>query len=237
MSSQHNAVSQFLAVFSPIHRDGYKFVALAALVTVLLFLVSNILGIIGAFLTACIAFFFRDPERVTPLRDGLVVAPADGTIVRVDNVTPPPELGLGSAPLTCVSIFLSLLDVHVTRAPVGGQIQASAHRDGVFRNAASPEAQSENERHGFVIGTASGAKFGLVLVAGYAARRIVPFVKLGDGISAGERIGLIRFGSRVDIYLPSGQGLLVAEGQRTIAGETVIADQNSNEPSPLFRRG
>lgn len=237
MAPQSNALSQFFALFTPIHRDGYKFVALAALITVLLFLIWSVLGIIGAILTAAIAFFFRDPERVTPVREGLIVAPADGTIVRIDAVTPPDELGLGSEPLTCVSIFLSLLDVHVTRSPIAGRIEASAHRDGIYRNAASAAAQSENERHGFVIQAANGAKLGLVLVAGYVARRIVAFVRPGDGIASGERIGLIRFGSRVDIYLPSSQGLLVSEGQRMVAGETVIADQHSNEPSPIFRRG
>jgi phosphatidylserine decarboxylase len=236
MKAQPNALSQLLAVFTPIHRDGYKFVALAALITVLLFLISNILGIIGVILTAAIAFFFRDPERVIPSRDGLVIAPADGTVVRIDPVTPPEELGLGKEPLTCVSIFLSLFDVHVARSPISGRVEASVYREGVYHNAASPAAQSENERHGFVIQTGSGVKLGLVLVAGYVARRIITFVRLGDGITAGERVGLIRFGSRVDIYLPSSQGILVAEGQRLIAGETMIADLNSHEPSLIFRR-
>jgi phosphatidylserine decarboxylase len=237
MASEPNALTQISAIFTPIHRDGYKFVGLAALVTILAFLLSSVLGLIGVVITVAMASFFRDPERVTPTREGLVIAPADGNVIRTENVAPPPELGLGSEPMTCLSIFLSLWDVHVIRAPVGGRIEASVHRDGVYHNAETSDAQRENERQGFIIETKGGVKTGVVLIAGYAARRIVTVVKPGDQIAAGERIGLIRFGSRVDVYLPPHHPFLTASGQRMIAGETVIADLESQELPRIFKRG
>jgi phosphatidylserine decarboxylase len=237
MATEPNALSQISALFTPIHRDGYKFVGLAAIVTILAFLLSTGLGLICAIITVLIATFFRDPERVTPLREGLVIAPADGTVIRVEKMSPPQELGLGPEPLTCLSVFLSLWDVHVIRAPAGGRIESSVHRDGFYHNAATSDAQRENERQSLVIETKSGVKIGLVLIAGYVARRIVTEVKPGDQIEAGDRVGIIRFGSRVDVYLPPQYAFLTAEEQRMIAGETVIADLDAHELPRIFKRG
>jgi phosphatidylserine decarboxylase len=233
--SEPNGFSQTLAMFSPIHKDGYKFVAAAAAVAVVAFLISTALGLIFAFATAALIYFFRDPERMVPSREGLVLAPADGAIISVVTVQPPVELGFGGDPMTRISIFLSVLDVHVIRTPVAGQIEASVYRPGQFLNAASPQAPALNEYHAFGIDTKE-ARVGAVLVAGTVARRIVPEVNQGDVITAGQRLGLIRFGSRVDIYLPQAVSALVGEGQRTIAGETVLADLHSQEPARIFRR-
>lgn len=234
--SDPNALSQALALFSPIHKDGYKFVAGAAAITVVAFLLSSTLGLLGTGATLALAFFFRDPQRTVPARDGLVIAPADGTVIGIVNAAPPPELGLGSDPMTRVSIFLSVLDVHVIRAPVSGRIETSAYRPGQHRNAAAAEAPAENEQHGFSIETKEALRIGTVLVAGTVARRIVTGVGQGDSIAAGERIGIIRFGSRVDIYLPASPAILIGEGQRTIAGETIIADLDSQEPRRIFHQ-
>src|SRR5262249_13966676 len=171
-----------------------------------------------------------------PVREGLAVAPADGTIIAIRDAPPPAGLGLGSEARTCVSIFLSLLDVHVVRSPVAGRIERSFYRPGEHRNAASADAPVDNECQGFAIETQDTLRVGTVLVAGTVARRIVASIGEGDTVMTGDRIGIIRFGSRVDIYLPSPQGLLVAEGQRTVAGETIIADLASREPQRLFRR-
>jgi phosphatidylserine decarboxylase len=186
--------------------------------------------------TGALAFFFRDPVRVVPVRDNLVVAPADGVLIGVDTVTPPAELGLGSDPMTRASVFLSLLDVHVNRAPMSGRIESSIYQPGVHHNAAMDSASRENERHSFVIASNSGLRLGVVLISGAVARRIVTEVKTGDVVGAGERIGLIRFGSRVDLYLPSAPAIMVSEGQRIFAGETVIADFDSHEPARTFRK-
>jgi len=230
------AISQIRALFAPIHRDGYKFVAAAAAATVAAFLISNTLGLLGSAVTVLLAFFFRDPERVVPVRDGLVIAAADGTLIAVDLVPPPAELRLGSAPMRRVSTFLSLLDVHVVRAPVSGRLGAAFYRPGEHHNAASPKAPAENERFGIAIETKNAAQIGAVLVAGTVARRIMPSVNEGDEVCAGERIGIIRFGSRVDIYLPADAVLLAGKGQRMIAGETVIADLALSEAERPFRR-
>ncbi len=234
--SEPNAVSQALALFSPVHKDGYKFVAIAAAATVVAFLLSSTLGLIGLAATAAIAFFFRDPKRTVPARDGLIVAPADGTVINIGNAVPPLELGLGSDPAMRVSIFLSLFDVHVIRSPLSGRIATSVYRPGQHLNAASPEAPAQNECHAYTIETKDALRVGAVLVAGTVARRIVTGIRQGDSVTAGERIGLIRFGSRTDIYLPSSPCLLVEEGQRTIAGETIIADLDLQEPRRIFRR-
>ncbi len=233
--SEPNALSQAKALFAPINKDGYKFVAIAAGVTLLAFLLSNTLGFLCLIATGALAFFFRDPSRIVPERDGLVIAPADGVVIGIDQIAPPQELNLGTEPRTRVSIFLSLLDVHVIRAPVAGRIETSVHSPGIYRNAASPEAPKANERQSFVIEAKDAMRLGVVLVAGLVARRIVTDVKQGDSVAAGERIGIIRFGSRVDLYLPAST-LLVSEGQRTLAGETVIADLASQEAHRTFRR-
>jgi phosphatidylserine decarboxylase len=172
---------------------------------------------------AC-AYFFRDPERITPERPDLVVSSGDGKLVNIGTLMPPKELALGEVLLTRISVFLSVLDVHVVRAPVAGRVVHSAYVPGKFLNAEFDKASEENERRAMVIETAQGEKIGVVLIAGLIARRIVTFVGEGTSVAAGERIGLIRFGSRVDVYVPAGADVLVAAGQTAIGGETVLAE-------------
>lgn len=222
--------------FAPIHPEGYIFIAAFGVGALLLSYLWAPLGWIGAILTAWCAFFFRDPKRVTPLREGLVVSPADGVVSAIGYFTPPPELGLGETPLQRVSIFMSVFDVHVNRAPVAGRIARIAYKPGLFINADLDKASEDNERSGMVIESAAGT-FGVVQIAGLIARRIVGFVREGDTLSAGERFGLIRFGSRVDVYMPEGARVLVGLGARAIAGETVIADMRGGEPRLTFRQG
>lgn len=170
------------------------------------------------------AAFFRHPPRVPPTRPGVVVAPADGQICLIENAAPPPELGLGDEPLPRVSIFLSVLDAHVQRAPVGGEVVTAIHRAGLFGTADLPAASSDNERNSIVIRTPDGVDVIAVQIAGLLARRIVCDVRAGDKVQIGETYGLIRFGSRLDTYLPAGSQLLVSVGQRSVAGETVLAE-------------
>jgi phosphatidylserine decarboxylase len=207
----------------PIHREGYPFIATFGLAALVLFFVWQPLGWLAAILTAWCTYFFRDPPRVTPLREGLVVSPADGRISRVANAVPPVELGLGDAPRPRVSVFMSVFDCHVNRSPVTGRIARIAYRAGKFVNADLDKASEDNERNAFLIESAT-APIGVVQIAGLIARRIVCFVREGEAVGAGGRIGLIRFGSRVDVYLPPATVPLVAEGQIAIAGETILAD-------------
>lgn len=224
MNDQHNLLDTITNAFVPIHRDGYKFVAGAAIATLLLFLVAPPLGWIAALLAAACAYFFRDPDRVTPDRPGLIVSAADGKVSAVvEDVPAPRELALGTERLMRISVFLSVFDVHVIRAPVGGKVIHSAYVPGAFLNAELDKASEENERQALVIETKSGAKIGVVLIAGLVARRIVTFVSEETSLEAGERIGLIRFGSRVDLYLPPDVELLSEVGQTAICGETVLA--------------
>lgn len=229
MNDRHGIVDAIISSLAPIHWDGHKFIAIGAVATLLLFWLWDPLGWIGVILTAYVAYFFRDPERATPVREDLVIAPADGRIVSVRLKAPPAELGLPAVPMTCISIFLSVLDVHINRAPVTGTIVRRNYITGLFLNAALDKASEDNEREGMVFKTTSGREVGVVRIAGLIARRIVTFVREGQLIEAGARTGLIRFGSRVDIYLPDNKGVLVAEGQRTIGGETVLADLRSEE--------
>jgi phosphatidylserine decarboxylase len=221
---------------APVHRDGMKFVGVGALATLILFLLWEPLGWLAAILTLYVAYFFRDPDRVTPMREGLVIAPADGKVSAIEKVVPLAELGLGEAERVRVSIFLSVLDVHINRAPVAGRIVRSLYVPGAFLNAALDKASEENERRSLVIETASGVEIAVVQIAGLIARRIVTFAREGDSVGAGERFGLIRFGSRVDTYLPPGKTALVAVGQLAVAGETVLADLKSSEPEREARR-
>jgi phosphatidylserine decarboxylase len=224
MNDRHNLLDTITNAFVPIHRDGYKFVAIGAIATLFLFLFAPPLGWVAAFLTVACAYFFRDPDRVTPDRPGLIVSAADGKVAAVvEGVPAPRELALGTTPLTRVSVFLSVLDVHIVRAPVAGKIIHSAYVPGAFLNAELDKASEENERQAFVLETKSGIKIGVVLIAGLVARRIVTFVNDGASVEAGERIGLIRFGSRVDLYMPEGVELLSEIGQTAIGGETVLA--------------
>jgi phosphatidylserine decarboxylase len=217
--------------FVPIHRDGHKFIAIAALVTLVLFMIAPPLGWIGVIATAFCAYFFRDPDRVVPQRPGVVVSPADGKISAIAEVTPPGELALGDKKLARVSVFLSVLNVHIVRAPVAGRITRSVYMPGKFLNAELDKASEENERQALVVDeTQAGKSFGLMLIAGLIARRIVTFVGERASVAAGERIGLIRFGSRVDVYLPEEARVLVSVGQTAIGGETVLAELPSASP-------
>ncbi len=236
MSERHSLLDTILSSFVPIHPDGYKFVAIAFGVTLLGFLLWDPLGWIAAGLAIWVAYFFRDPDRVTPLREGLVIAPADGRVSSIEMVKPPAELALGEEARVRVSIFLSVFDVHINRAPVAGRIVRSVYIPGAFLNAALDKASEENERRAIVIETSSGSRIGVVQIAGLIARRIVTFAAEGDSVGKGERYGLIRFGSRVDTFLPLGAVALVAVGQRAIAGETVLADLKSTEAEREARR-
>lgn len=219
----------------PITPQGYPFIGIFALASLILFWLWTPLGWIGTVLTVWCVYFFRDPPRVTPVREGLVVAPADGRISRVTNAVPPPELGLGVAPLPRISVFMSVFDCHVNRSPVSGRIEKMVYRAGKFINAELDKASEDNERNAFLVATPT-ARIGVVQIAGLVARRIVPFVREGQPVSAGERIGMIRFGSRVDVYLPAGTRPLVAEGQTALAGETVFADLAQTEAPRNFRQ-
>jgi phosphatidylserine decarboxylase len=231
-------VNSIKSTLVPIHRDGWRFIAIFAAVTLLLFWLDlALLAWIGVIATAWCAYFFRDPERVTPLREGLVISPADGRISAIEQVIPPPELDLEREPCTRVSIFMNVFDVHVNRAPVGGRIARIAYIPGLFVNADLDKASLDNERQALTLELPDGRRLGAVQIAGLVARRIVKFVSEGERVLAGQRIGLIRFGSRVDVYLPRGVNPLAAVGQRAIAGETVLADLNSNEPARSARTG
>jgi phosphatidylserine decarboxylase len=223
-------------VLVPVHRDGYKFVGIGLGATLLLFLVVDVLGWIALVVTLWVVYFFRDPDRVTPLRDGLVVAPADGRIIAVQRLRPPMELGLGDQERVRISTFLSVFDVHVNRAPIAGRIARSLYVPGAFLNAAVDKASEQNERRALIIESPAGDEIAVVQIAGLVARRIVTFAGEGDTVGIGQRFGLIRFGSRVDVYLPPGKTPLVAIGQRAIAGETVLADLKSEEPEREARR-
>ena len=220
---------------APIHPEGYPFVAGFALGSLVLWWLWQPLGWIGLIATIWCAYFFRDPPRVTPAREGVVVAPADGRISRIANAPPPKELELGDRPLIRISIFMSVFDCHVNRSPVGGRIERMVYHSGAFLTADLDKASEANERNSFVIVTATGVRFAVVQIAGLVARRIVPFVREGAAIGAGQRIGMIRFGSRVDVYLPDGAQPLVHEGQTAIAGETVLAEFKAAEAGRAFR--
>jgi phosphatidylserine decarboxylase len=216
-----------------IHPEARKFAAVAAVACVAAeFLVGQWLAWPLGILVYCICAFFRDPLRVTPKGDGLIVAPADGLITLIQKVVPPRELAmddgtgapsLGTAPVTRVSIFMSVFDVHINRTPIGGTVRRVVYIPGKFLNADLDKASEENERQHILVDQGNGTLIGFTQIAGLVARRIVPFVKPGDIIAAGQRIGLIRFGSRVDVYLPEGTEPLVLMGQKVVAGETILA--------------
>ncbi len=213
----------------PMHPEGRRFVAIFAAITVVLFLIWQPLGWLGVGATVWCYYFFRDPVRVTPVREGLVVSPADGVVSLIEPAVPPAELGMPDVPLTRVSVFMSVFNCHVNRAPVAGRVTAVAYRPGKFFNASLDKASTDNERNGLAIEMADGRTLAVVQIAGLVARRIVCFTAPERRLAAGERFGLIRFGSRLDVYLPEGSVPLVALGQTMIAGETVIADLASDE--------
>ncbi len=236
MKDEKSLLDTITSVFVPVHPDGHKFIAAFAIASLILYWIWTPLGLLGFVLTVWCVYFFRDPARVTPLSDGLVVSPADGKVAAIEKVLPSQELDLGSEPRTRISIFLSVFDVHITRSPVTGKIVRSLYVPGLFLNAELDKASEENERQCLVLETPEGVRFGVVQIAGLVARRIVTFVNEGHSLGVGERLGLIRFGSRVDLYLPPGREALVAVGQRAVGGETVLADMLSEEGARQARR-
>jgi phosphatidylserine decarboxylase len=223
-------------LFVPIQPAGWPFIAAFGAGTLLLFVLVPPLGWVGLALTSWCTYFFRDPERLTPVREGLVISAADGLVQSVAAAVPPPELGMGEAPLPRISVFMNVFDVHVNRIPIDGTIQRIAYVPGAFLNASLDKASEANERNGMVISMADGRSLAVVQIAGLVARRIACWVSEGEAVRAGRRLGMIRFGSRVDVYLPAGVAPLVGPGQRTIAGETVIADLRGQEPARLMER-
>ena len=217
------AVDLKSTVVKPLHKEGPKFIAIFAAVTLVLFLIWDPLGWIGLGLTAWCYYFFRDPDRVVPQAEGLVVSPADGQISLIEPAVPPEELGLGPEARTRVSVFMSVFDVHVNRAPVAGAVETIAYRPGKFLSAELDKASEENERNGMVFRMSDGTRIGVVQIAGLVARRILCEVETGDDLERGARFGIIRFGSRVDVYLPDGTAPKVAVGQLCRSGETVLA--------------
>ena len=218
---------RFLA---PLHPDGFKFVAAGVVVTLLLFLLWAPAGWIGTIATLWMAYFFRDPWRVSPTRPGLLISPADGIVVSIAAATPPAELSMGDMAVVRIGVFLNVFDVHVTRAPVGGRVTAMRYTKGRFVNASLDKASEHNERLAIRIVPPEGPDVAFVLVAGLVARRIVCNLYEGQQVGSGQRIGIIRFGSRVDIYCPSPYVPMVVVGQRMVGGETVLADRVTEEP-------
>jgi phosphatidylserine decarboxylase len=221
---------------TPIHPEGYPFIGGFALATLVLFWLWPPLGEIGLIATLWCIYFFRDPPRVTPVREGIVVAPADGRVCQVVSVVPPRELELGEGPLPRISIFMSVFDCHINRSPVAGRIERIVYRAGKFISADLDKASEDNERNAFVIVTETGQHLAVVQIAGLIARRIVCFARESELLEAGQRIGMIRFGSRVDVYLPVGTRVLAGEDQIAIAGETVLADLTARDTETAFRR-
>jgi len=218
-----------------IHPEGRKFglIAVGLSLIPLILLDWEIIGWPMLLLSAGVFAFFRDPERVVPQGDNVIVAPADGLVSMITEVEPPAELrvedgsgapGLPDGPVTRISIFMSVFDVHINRAPIGGTVERLVYIPGKFMNADLDKASEENERQHLLIQRQDGLKIGFTQIAGLVARRIVPFVKPGDIVASGQRVGLIRFGSRVDVYLPLGTSPKVLMGQKTIAGETILAE-------------
>lgn len=218
------------SVLVPIHPEGWRFVGIFVLVTIIVGAFWTPFIFIGGVLSAWCTYFFRNPDRITPIREGLVISPADGVVQMIEPAAPPAELEMGDAPLTRVSIFMNVFNVHVNRAPADGRIEKLAYRQGKFLNASLDKASEHNERQSVRMKLADGRDIAFVQIAGLVARRILIWVEEGQKLGAGERFGLIRFGSRVDVYLPDGVSPLVCVGQIAVAGETVIADLAAGEP-------
>lgn len=222
------------SVLVPINKEGHRFIAIFAAVTAALFIFTGpILGWAGVVLTLWCVYFFRDPDRHVPTREGLLVSPADGVVQMIERSVPPEELGMGSDPLLRISVFLNVFNVHVNRIPLGGTVIKQVYRPGKFLNAALDKASEENERHAVHLRTADGLNIAFVQIAGLVARRIVCHLSDGQEVRTGERFGLIRFGSRTDIYLPEGIEPLIGVGQNMIGGETIIADLKAKNESPI----
>lgn len=230
-----SVVASIRRSLAPIHPEGYLFVGGFFVATLILWWIWSPLGWLGLVATLWCAYFFRDPVRVTPQQGDLVIAPADGVVSFAGFAAPPPELGLGMAPLQRVSIFMSVFDCHVNRAPVAGRVERIVYHPGLFLNADLDKASEDNERNSILIASPS-ARVGVVQIAGLVARRIVSFAHEGAHVSAGERIGLIRFGSRVDVYLPPAAQIVVGPESRAVAGETVIALISGGTEARTFQR-
>ncbi len=211
-------------ILPPIHPEGWRFVGVFAAVTVLMWMLFKPVGVVCLALTVWCYFFFRDPHRAVPAGDTLVLSPADGIVSAIAEVVPPKELEIGEEPMTRISIFMSVFSVHVNRAPMTGKITKMFYRPGAFVDVSLDKESENNERQELAMETVTGQKIAFVQIAGLVARRILTFVKEGDQLKAGERFGLIRFGSRLDVYLPKGVAPLVLEGQTAVAGETILAD-------------
>ena len=219
----------------PMHREGIKFVAAFAAATLVLFLIWEPLGWIGVGLTVWCYYFFRDPKRAVPQNAGLMVSPADGVVSLIERAVPPEELGMGPDALMRVSVFMSVFNCHVNRAPIAGKVTEISYRPGKFLNASLDKASVDNERNSLRIEMADGRSIAVVQIAGLVARRILCFAVKGQELRTGERFGLIRFGSRLDIYLPDGVEPQVALGQTCVAGETVIAFIGQPAPQRFAR--
>jgi phosphatidylserine decarboxylase len=217
-------------VLAPLHPDGFKFVAVGAVATLVLLLLWAPAGWAAAVATSWIVYFFRDPWRVTPTRPGLLISPGDGIVVSITAATPPPELAMGDMTVVRIGIFLNIFDVHVARTPVGGRVAAMRYTKGRFVNASLDKASEQNERLAIRIVPPEGPDVAFVMVAGLVARRIVCDLYEGQQVASGQRVGIIRFGSRVDIYCPPPYVPMVVAGQRMVGGETVLADRLAEEP-------
>ena len=213
----------------PMHREGIKFILIFSVISLILFFIYIPLGWLGIGLTIWCYYFFRDPKRTIPVRDGLLVSPADGVISLIEKTMPPPELDIEKEALTRISVFMNVFNCHVNRSPIAGKVMEINYRPGKFFNASLDKASVDNERNSLVLQIPDGRQIVVVQIAGLVARRIVSFVKPKQTLRIGQRFGLIRFGSRVDIYLPTGVQPLVCIGQIMVSGETVIADLNSKE--------
>ena len=224
-------------VLVPIHREGWRFIAIFAVASLLLFAIAAPLGWLGVVLTLWCVYFFRDPDRIAPVEAGLVISPADGVIQAIEPAVPPAELDMGPAPRPRISVFMNVFDVHVNRSPADGTITKVAYRPGRFFNASLDKASEHNERQALRMTTTEGKDIAFVQIAGLVARRILCRLAVGDALRAGERFGMIRFGSRVDVYLDEGMVPLVCVGQRAIAGETVIARGLAPGENAAPRRG
>ncbi len=219
----------------PVHKEGYPFVAAFFVASLVLGWIWDPLFWVGMVLTLWCAYFFRDPERVTPQDDDLVISPADGRVSSVQMAVPPQELNLGVEPMLRITIFMNVFNCHVNRAPVRGKVSTIAYKEGQFLNAELDKASTDNERNGLVIDSKHG-QIGVVQIAGLVARRIICWTNMNDPLDAGERFGLIRFGSRLDVFLPAGAEPRVSLGQTAIAGETVIAEFGSAKGPVISRR-
>ena len=220
-------------VIVPIHREGRPFIAIFLVTTLLLWWLWTPLVVLGLVLTCWCIYFFRDPERVTPTRKGLVISPADGVVQMIEEAVPPSELDMGETPLTRVSVFMNVFNVHVNRIPTDGKITRLAYRPGKFVNASLDKASIDNERQAVRMVTEDGQEIAFVQIAGLVARRILCSLANDQSVRAGERFGMIRFGSRVDVFLPEGVTPMVCVGQTTIAGETVLADLTASSQASL----